>query len=498
MIRLLCFLACWSACGIPLVAADDPVVGQAVNPVPPSIVLILVDDLGYGDVGCYGNDFVDTPHIDALAQDGLRFTDFYASAAVCSPTRFAIQSGQNPARGGITAHIPGHWRPFETVITPRVPAAMPLDVSTVGECLQTAGWATGYIGKWHLGNDRMFAPSKQGYEKSVVINGPHLPSRYSVAFSSPPQRPDQYRTEFEADLAVDFIRNHSSSPYFLMVSPFAVHIPLGAMSEKAEKYRRRSVEKGRRLPHPIYAAMIEHVDDMVGRIVAAVEATERSENTMIVFTSDNGGLRKRYDYREDVDDVVSDLSPLRGEKGTLYEGGIRIPTIIRCPSRVPAGVTTHRVAVSHDFYPTFAALAGADLPANQTIDGVDLSADWLGDAGDRPPVYWHYPHYHHDRPASAVRDGRYKLIEALDGSGEVELFDLETDIAEAHDLAASKPGIKNKLLQQLRRWRTEVNAQTTVPNPSHDPDRAGLWYSYRSGGPIDSGARKRFPPTEQD
>ena len=487
MFRVPCLLACWLACGTSFAVSA-----------PPSIVLILVDDLGYGDLGCYGNDFVDTPHIDALAKRGLRFTDFYASAAVCSPTRFAIQSGQNPARGGITAHIPGHWRPFESVVTPRVPAAMPLDIVTVGECLRSAGMATGYIGKWHLGNDQAFAPSNQGYESSVVINGPHLPSRYTVAFSRPPQRPDKYRTEFEADLAVDFIRNHSATPYFLMVSPFAVHIPLGAMSEKAEKYRKRSTELDRRLPHPIYAAMIEHVDDMVGRIVEAVDGTEQADDTIIVFTSDNGGLRKRYDYREDVDDVVSDLLPLRGEKGTLYEGGIRIPTIIRYPGRVPAGATTNRVAVSHDFYPTFASLAGAELPSNQTLDGVDLSKDWTGVSKRRSPVYWHYPHYHHDRPASAVRDGRFKLIEALDGSGEVELFDLEADISEQHDLSESRPDVKAELLQQLRRWRIAVNAQTTVPNPSHDPDRAGLWYSYRTGGPIDSGARKRFPTTERD
>ena len=195
----------------------------------PNIILIFIDDLGWKDIGCYGNDFIDTPRIDALAKSGIRFTDFYAAGAVCSPTRCAVQSGQNQARLGITAHIPGHWRPFERVITPLTTMALPLQTVTVAEALQESGYSTGYVGKWHLGTGPQFQPEFQGYDFSAVINGPHLPGRYRVQGQATLQpKPGQYRTDFEADVAVDFIESKKGEPFFLMVSPFAVHIPLGA------------------------------------------------------------------------------------------------------------------------------------------------------------------------------------------------------------------------------------------------------------------------------
>lgn len=465
----------------------------------PNIVLVLIDDLGWSDVGCYGNDFVDTPHIDQLAAQGVRFTNFYASGAVCSPTRCALQLGQNQARIGITAHIPGHWRPFERVQTPRVPMGLATDTVTIAETLKTAGYRTGYIGKWHLGNDAAHAPDRQGYDESIVINGPHLPGRYRVA-GRKDVRPgkDQYRTDFEGEMAERFITTNDKRPYFLMVSPFAVHIPLGAMSTKVNKYRQRATAQGRTTPHPVYAAMIEHCDDLVGRMVAAIEATGKADQTMVVFTSDNGGLRSRYDYREAADDIVSDLAPLRGEKGSLYEGGIRIPCIIKYPRAKARAATTDRVAVSHDLYPTFARIAGATLPHDQTIDGVDLMPvlnDPQG-ASPRSPVRWHYPHYHHDRPASAIRDGKWKLIQWIDGSGDVALYDLASDIGETHDLSTERPGLTKKMLRDLHEWRTEILARMPSTNPSYDPARAGQWYSIRNGKPIDSDARVRFPESE--
>ncbi|HAD57655.1 MAG TPA: arylsulfatase, partial [Planctomycetaceae bacterium] len=234
---------------------------------PPNIILIFIDDMGWKDIGCYGNTFIDTPHIDQLAADGMRFTDFYAAGAVCSPTRCALQSGQNQARIGITAHIPGHWRPFERVLTPLTTMALPLDTVTVAESLKTVGYSTGYVGKWHLGGSG-FEPSVQGYDFTSVISGPHLPGRYRVLDKGGAQpRQGQYRTDFEADLCVDFIQENAERPFFLMVSPFAVHIPLGAMSQKVEKYKRRAAERDQDLPHPVYAAMVEHCDDMVGRIL---------------------------------------------------------------------------------------------------------------------------------------------------------------------------------------------------------------------------------------
>lgn len=477
--------------GLPSAAAAEP----------PNVILIFIDDLGWTDIGCYGNEFVDTPHIDQLAADGMKFTDFYAAGAVCSPTRCALQSGQNQARIGITAHIPGHWRPFERVITPLTTMALPTDIVTVAEALKPSGYQTGYVGKWHLGNGPQFQPDRQGYDLSAVIGGPHLPGRYRVQNKRIAQpKPDQYRTDYEADLCIDFIQKNREQPFFLMLSPFAVHIPLAAMSEKVEKYRRRAAEQNRSLPHPIYAAMIEHCDDMVGRIVEAVQQAGITERTMIVFTSDNGGLYKRYDYREDADDLVSVQTPLKGEKGSLHEGGVRVPLIVKYPPLVKPGTVCDEPTISYDFYPTFVDLAGGHLPDRQTIDGLSLRPV-LADPAARLPrnaLHWHYPHYHHDRPASSIREREWKLIEYLDGTGDIELYHLVEDIGEQQNLAGSRPGRVADLKKKLQAWRQDVIARMPYANPAYDPKRAHEWWSLRSGKPIDSSKRKRFPATEKD
>jgi uncharacterized sulfatase len=467
----------------------------------PNMVLIFIDDMGWKDVGCYGNDFVDTPRIDRLAAEGVRFTDFYAAGAVCSPTRCALQSGQNQARIGITDFISGHWRPFERVITPRPTMALPLDTVTVGEALKSAGYKTGYVGKWHLGSGAQFQPDRQGYDFSAVIGGPHLPEAYRVQ-GRPDLKPksEQYRTDFEADLSINFIRSNKSQPFFLMLSPYAVHIPLAAMSDKVEKYQKKAAKLNRDLPHPVYAAMIEHCDDMVGRIVDAVEDAGLTDNTMIVFTSDNGGLYRRYDYREHADDNVSSLAPLKGEKGSLHEGGVRVPLIVKYPPLAKPGTVCSEPTISYDFYPTFVDLAGGSPPVNQTIDGLSLKP--LLSEPDaklrRDAVHWHYPHYHHDRPASSIRERDWKLIEYLDGTSDVELYHLSDDLGETSNLASQKQGRVADLKQKLNAWRRDVLARMPIPNPNHDPDRADQWWNTRTGKPIDSDSRKRFPPTEKD
>lgn len=467
----------------------------------PNVVLVLVDDLGWADLGCYGNDFIETPRIDGLAARGLRFTDAYASGPVCSPTRSALQSGQYQVRSGITAHIPGHWRPFERVITPRPAMALPLDVVTVAELLRGAGYRTGYVGKWHLGSGARFQPDRQGYDLSAVISGPHLPGRYGVQGEVGRQpRPDQYRTDYEADLCIDFIRGRGERPFFLMLSPYAVHIPLAAMSEKVERYRRKAEERGTELPHPVYAAMVEHCDDMLGRILDCLEEEGITEQTMVIFTSDNGGLLRRYDYRPEADDVVSSQAPLRGEKGTLFEGGVRVPLIVSYPPLLEGGSETSAPAISHDLFPTLAELAGAKVPPGQTLDGkslLPLLQDPAAALG-RDALFWHYPHYHHDRPASSIRRGRWKLIEYLDGTGEVLLFDLEGDPGEGEDLSARRPELAGDLRSELEAWRRGMLARMPLPNPSHDSERAGEWWSTGTGQPVRSKARKRFPATEKD
>jgi arylsulfatase A len=481
-------LLCW-----PLVAAE---------PARPNIVLIMADDLGWSDLGCYGNDFVETPAIDRLARSGMRFTNFYAAGAVCSPTRCAVQSGQNQARIGITAHIPGHWRPFERVQTPLTTMALPLDTVTVAETLKSVGYRTGYVGKWHLGNSPQHQPANQGYDFSAVVSGPFLPGRFRVTHGDQrlKPRPDQFRTDFEAQLAEGFIDRQQDAPYFLMVSPYAVHIPLASRWDLVEKYRRKAAATGRKLPHPVYAAMIEELDGLVDRVVAAIERRGETDRTMIIFTSDNGGLFRRYDYQPEADDEVTSNAPLRGEKGQLYEGGIRVPLIVRYPPLVPTGTTSNAVAISYDFHPTIAAITAATLPANQTIDGVSLLPVLQQPAAalNRVAVHFHFPHYHHHRPASAIREANWKLIEYLDNTDEVELYDLATDLGEQNNLAPEKPGRVADLRQKLATWRNQVGARLPIINPFFDPARMADWYSLRNATPIDSKARKRFPPTERD
>ncbi|MCH1497277.1 MAG: sulfatase-like hydrolase/transferase, partial [Rubripirellula sp.] len=325
--------------------------------------------------------------------------------------------------------------------------------------------------------------------------------RYRTQRKDVPQpKSDQYRTDYEADRAIDFINQDSNDPFFLMVSPFAVHIPLGAMSDKVKKYRERAASMKRELPNPIYAAMVEHCDDMLGRLVEAVDQRGLTRDTMILFTSDNGGLNRRYDYREAADDIVSDLAPLKGEKGSLHEGGVRVPLIIKYPAFVPAGSVCKEPTISYDFYPTFVELAGGELPQNQTIDGHSLVSLLMkpDSSLQRDALHWHYPHFHHDRPASSIREREWKLIEYLDGSGNVELYNLREDLGESQNLASEFKGRAADLKKKLQAWRQSVGARMPYPNPHHDSDRAGEWWSMRTGMPIDSDSRKRFPPTELD
>ncbi len=246
--------------------------------------------------------------------------------------------------------------------------------------------------------------------------------------------------------------------------------------------------------------MVEEVDTMVGRIVDEVEARGLSENTMIVFTSDNGGLYRRYDYRPRADDNVSSTAPLKGEKGALHEGGIRVPLIVRYPGRVAAGAVCAEPIISYDFYPTFVEAAQGVLPETQTIDGLSLLSLFANPQSQLPrdAIHWHFPHYHHDRPASAIRERDWKLIEYLDNSGDMELYHLSKDIGEAYNLASQHQGKVVDLKAKLRAWRTKVIARMPIPNPSYDPQRAHQWWSLHRGTPIDSDRRKRFPQTEQD
>ena len=424
----------------------------------PNIILILADDLGSADLGCYGNKFNETPHIDRLARQGLRFTQFYAGP-VCSPTRTNLQSGQDQARFGITQHIPGHRRPYARLTDPAVPLQLPLEVETFAERLGVVGYQTGYFGKWHLGGAG-FGPTQQGWKTAHETQGHTQPA---VAGRAAPQR----TAEFLTDRAVEFIGQHRTQPFLLQVSHYAVHIPLSTTPELEKKFSAKSPQPG--YPsNPLYAGLLAELDASVGRIVAAVDAAGLAENTLILFLSDNGGIEHEQSGR-----IVTSNHPLRGEKGTLYEGGVRIPAIARWPGTIPAGRESGTPAITHDIYPTLVELGRATLPTTQPQDGVSLAAHLRNPAATlaRNTLYWHLPHYHHSTPASSLRRGDWKLIEFFEGNV-LELYNLAADPAEKNNLATREPARARELCDALAAWRTRVGARLPTPNPQHDPARA--------------------------
>lgn len=458
---------------------------DAVVDKKPNIVFILIDDLGWADLACYGNKFNETPNIDRLAKQGTRFTDFYASCPVCTPTRASIQTGQYQNRIQLTNFIPGHWRPFERVIEPEIAPFMPLDVVTVAEALKPAGYTTGYFGKWHLG-PRTHNPDRQGYDESIVTGGRHFYPR----FRTTPKveiEDGTYLADFLTDQTTKFIRKHHDKPFFVTLSHYAVHIPLEAKQKTIEYFRNKpKPEEG--VNNPVYAAMLAHIDDSVGKVIATLKELGIDDNTMVVFTSDNGGLYKRYDGGGE---AASTNAPLRDEKGSLYEGGIRVPLIIRYPRLTQPNTICETPTISNDFYPTFLQLAQTQHPDNHILDGRSL-IPLLKNPNvqfDRS-LYFHYPHYHHSRPASVIRRGPYKLIEFFDDNT-LELYNLREDISEKHNIAAEHPKLALELYHDLNQWRQSTNALRPIPNPKYDPRRADEWWSRRSGKPLDREALKR-------
>ena len=359
---------------------------------------------------------------------------------------------------------------------------MPLAVETPAELLTAADYTSGYFGKWHLGNPPGRQPADQGYDVGEVFSGHQVPRR-----PKPGQKPE-YATDYMARRAGEFIADHKDGPFFLFLSPYAVHIPLQAKPETVAKYEERlggqSGPEGP-LPSPIYAAMVEHVDDMVGSVVASLDEHGLTDDTLVIFTSDNGGLYKMY---TGAGDRVTDNGPLRGEKGTLYEGGIRVPLIAKWPGVAEAGAECEEPAISIDFWPTLAQAAGVG-PNNQTqlIDGVSL-LPLLTDPDatlNREAIFWSYPHYHHMDPAAAVRSGRHKLIRHFEDDS-VELYNLEADLSETNDLAADMPEKASELNQLLDGFLAETDALLPEENDRFDAARRGEWWSRRTGKPLKS------------
>jgi arylsulfatase A len=454
---------------------------------PPNIVFLLIDDMGWPDVTCYGHQFHETPNIDRLCAEGMKFTDFYAATPVCSSTRSTIQSGQYSGRTAITDFIPGHWRPFEKLVVPPIEHQLSDDVQSPGEVLGAAGYATGYFGKWHVGPNDADGPSLQGYQ----MNAKTMPPEFDAWRET--NEPGPKRMRLLTDQTMFFMEQNKDRPFFVTLSHHAVHIRLEANDETLLKYEEKPApEEG--VNNPAYAAMIEDLDDTIGEVLDKIDELGIAENTIVVFTSDNGGLRMIY---TGVGEIVSTNAPLRDEKGTLYEGGIRVPMIVRWPGVTTPGSVSAEPTTTADLLPTFCEMAGVPTP-DQPIDGSSI-VSLLQDAEaelERDAIYFHYPHYHHSTPGGAIRMGDWKLVEFFDGSP-CELYNLTEDIGESDDLADANPDRVSAMRRELALWREEVGARMPTVNPDYDPDRAADWWSRRTNEPLDIEAMERNYRTQQ-
>jgi len=435
---------------------------------PPNCLFILTDDLGWADLGCYGNTYIETPHIDRLSAEGMRFTDAYA-APVCSPTRSSIQTGQYTARTGIYDFIPGHWRPFEKLTPPPNRLALPLESVTLAEALEPGGYVSTSLGKWHLGR----SPLQQGYVRPPRADKglDALPSDVAAKVKAFAKANPGKQVGPLTRQAVQFMAAHRDEPFLCFLSHHAVHIRCQARDALVKKYREKA--KRRETPiYPVYAAMCEAMDESVGLLLETLEHLGLAENTVVIFYSDNGGLDRIYTGKGP---RITTNAPLRGFKGSLYEGGIRVPLIVRWPGVTKAGSTCRRPVIANDFMPTLIEMAGLKPGQGQVIDGASLVPLLRGRQRlDRDTLYWYYPTYHHSTPALAVREGDFKLIHFLQDD-HLELYNLAEDVGETTNLAAKKPDKAADLKKKLHAWRKELGAPLPVPNPDHDPARAGEW-----------------------
>jgi arylsulfatase A-like enzyme len=435
-----------------------------------NFIIILIDDLGWTDLHTFGSEFYETPNIDRLAASGMKFTNAYAACPVCSPTRASIMTGKYPARLHLTDWIPGRkqW-PTAKLLTPPFEQQLPLAEITIAEALKTVGYTTAAIGKWHLGG-KGFYPEQQGFDINIGGTEKGSPPSYFPPYNIPglePRFENDYLTDNLSSRAEQFIESTKDRPFFLYLAHFAVHLPLGAKPPVIEKYKTR-IRPAVEQKHPVYGGMVEGADDSVGRIMKKLDDLKLSDHTVIFFLSDNGGLR--FEGKQTVP-ITSNL-PLRAGKGHLYEGGIRIPWIVRWPGVTKPGSVSEVPVITTDLFPTITAAAGAS--SNSGVDGIDIGPELRFSGLRRDALYWHYPHYSNQGgvPGGAVRRGDYKLIEFYE-NGKLELFNLRQDIGERHNLAGTQPERAQEMRRMLGYWRKSVNAVMPLPNPKYDPATAG-------------------------
>jgi arylsulfatase A-like enzyme len=431
-----------------------------------NVVVILVDDLGWTDVGCFGSDLYETPNIDRLAKDGMRFTNGYSACTVCSPTRAALMTGKYPARLHITDWIPGHKKPTAKLAVPDWTMYLPRTEVTIARALKDAGYATCHVGKWHLGNETQGYPDKHGFDENHGGTEKGQPPSYFSPYKIPtlPDGPKgEFLTDREGDEAARFIKAHKDKPFFLYLAHHGVHTPLEAKKELVEAFEKK-IKPGMRHKNATYAAMIASVDEALGKVRKALDDAGVTDRTVIVWTSDNGGLKPR----------STDNTPLRAGKGSVYEGGVRVPYIVYWPGVTPAGSVCAEPIITMDLYPTILQITGVkgDAKHNAKVDGVSL-VPLLRDPKShlkRDTIFWHYPHYHPGgaTPYGAIRAGDWKLIEFYEDD-HVELYNLKDDVGEKKDLAKKELDRVVEMRKRLAVWRLDIGAQMPSTNPNYKP-----------------------------
>jgi arylsulfatase A-like enzyme len=452
---------------------------NAVESADTNVLLIVVDDLGWADLGCYGADLHETPHIDRFARQAIRFTDAYAAAPVCSPTRASIMTGKAPARLHMTVWYEQSQDPptNRKLLPPTTVGNLPLEQFTLAELFRHSGYQTAHVGKWHLG-DAAHYPEAHGFDINVGGTFWGAPSTFffpyrgtwsrTTEFRYVPDlewgRKDEYLTDRLTDEALTIMSRFSEQgPFFLQLAFHTVHTPIEAKPDDIKRFENRQAE-GQHHTNPTYAAMVHSLDQNVGRVLSKLDALGIAQQTLVILTSDNGGYINEYRDR-----TVTSNHPLRSGKGSLYEGGIRVPLIVRWPGHTPANTQCDEPVLTTDFYPTLQeclSLRG-DEAHNRDLDGLSLAGLLKDPTGalNRDALYFHYPHYYPTTtPVSAVRSGDWKLLEFFEDD-RAELYNLADDLGESNNLAEQRPKHVAKLRHQLHDWRKAVQAQVPGPHP---------------------------------
>ncbi|MCC5928165.1 MAG: sulfatase [Cyclobacteriaceae bacterium] len=444
----------------------------------PNFIIFFVDDMGSQDVEPYGQTLIQTPNISQLAAEGMRWSHAYSSCPVCSPTRVAMLTGKNQARIGFTGHITNidrHRYPDNSrIIPPDDYMFLPVEEVSLANALKPAGYTSINIGKWHVGGEG-FMPEDHGFDYNIAGYSRGAPPSHFYPYENPAQKanpsiptlsggsPGEYLTDRLTDEAIAFIKEHKKEPFLVYLPYYAVHTPIEAPDELVEKYK--PIVEGSVID-PVYAAMVESVDQNLGRIMQALDDFKLHRKTVLIFTSDNGAIRSLQGDRN-----IADLGPFREQKGHLYEGGIRVPLIIRWPGVVPAGVVSDHPTITYDIYATIMDIVGSDAKPGSPLDGRSLMADVRGDIIANPyPLYWYYPHYspRGNKPGAAIRLGDYKLLEFYDPEM-VELYNLAEDPGESYNLAGEMPRKRDELLNMLREWLSSTSPIMHTMNPDYEP-----------------------------